>query len=109
MEFFWHVFYECIKVSGDFRKTVLVSKNWQQLHGKNRLYSMAVSYYLMKDEKQQLVSLDSIKQEVTQSDWSSENELSRTFQLAILHMALLSKPESKQRFELNKLLVRRAG
>ena len=53
---------------------------------------MAINYILMKEEKQQLVSLDSIKQEVAQNDWSNENELSRTFQLAILHMALLNKP-----------------
>lgn len=71
MEFFWHVFYECVKVSGDFRKAVLATKNWQQLHGKNKLYSMAVNYCLMREEKVQLVSLDSIKQEVTQSDWNS--------------------------------------
>ncbi|MBS1889922.1 MAG: hypothetical protein JST59_01400 [Actinobacteria bacterium] len=109
MEFFWHVFYECVKVSGDFRRAVLACRNWQQLHNKNRQYSMGVNYCLMKDEKQQLVSLDSIKQEVTQPEWAAENELSRTFQIAILHMALLSKPESRQRFELNKLLLRRAG
>jgi|JI6StandDraft_1071083.scaffolds.fasta_scaffold46240_4 hypothetical protein len=109
MEFFWHVFYECVKVSGDFRRAVLTCKNWQLLHGKNRLYSMAVNHCLMKEEKQQLVSLDSIKQEVANLDWNNDNELSRTFQISILHMALLNKPDSKQRFELNKLLTRKAG
>lgn len=109
IDFFWHVFYECIKVSGDFRRAVLMSKNWQSLHTKNRLYSMAINYTLMKEEKQQLINLESLKQDITQIDWNNDNELSRTFHIAILHMALLNKPESKNRFELNKLLVRKAG
>lgn len=73
MEFFWHVFYECIKVSEGFRKAVLTAKCWQSLHLKNKIYSMAVNYFLIRDEKQQLVSLDSLKQEVTQIDWNSDS------------------------------------
>lgn len=109
MEFFWHVFYECIKVDEGFRKAVLAAKCWQSLHLKNKTYSMAVNFLLIRDEKQQLASLDTLKQEVTQIDWNSDSELSKVFQISILHIALTAKPESKQRFEWNKLLARKAA
>lgn len=42
-------------------------RNWQPIHNKNKIYSLAINYLLMREEKQQLLPLDNLRQEVASS------------------------------------------
>lgn len=61
--------YESVKVSQEFRKSLLTTggRNWQPIHNKNKIYSLAINYLLMREEKQQLLPLDNLRQEVASS------------------------------------------